>query len=443
MRMMKTLRAAMAALLTLTICAQGLPSASAASGSYDNVKVEDCSLTIEYAPDGEPMVNNIFRIWKVGTLSERGCLPFGEIGGYHVLNGAGTWLDKASTLLGYLQRDNVAPTAVASTGEDGKVTFDIPAADQGLYLVAGDSQYRGETRYTPTPFLIMVPYSQDLVAWETDLETYSKFTTYTPPGSPDQPETIRRHVLKSWEDEDYEDERPEGIVVDLLRDGQVYDTVTLTAAGNWRYDWTDLDPQYEWAVVERESEQYSVLVKQEGITFHITNTWLEEIDPEDPPLFDDPTDPDDPDDPDDPPVFDEPTDPDDPDDPDDPPVFDEPTDPDDPDDPDDPTGPNDPDDPVGPPVFDDPTGPDDPDDSIGPPMFDDPTDPEDPEDPDDPDDEDDDDDIDDPDIPLFDGPGLPQTGQLWWPVLPMAVGGLALTALGWKRHRDWSASDET
>ena len=361
MKITKALRAVMAALLTLTLCAQGMPTASAASGLYGEVKTEDCSLTVQYAPDSEPMANNTFRIWWVGTMTDQGCLPFKEIVSYNVLNGEGTWLAKASTLLGYLQRDNVAPAATASTGEDGKVRFDIPAEEQGLYLVAGESQYRGGTRYTPTPFLIMVPYSQDLRTWETAVETHSKFTTYTP-GGPDQPETLRRHVLKSWKDDGFEEERPNEIVVDLLRDGQVYDTVTLTAGGSWRYDWTGLDPQYEWTVVERENGQYSVLVEQEGITFHITNTWQEEIDPEDPPLIDIPIDPD------------------------------------------------------------------------GPPLTDNPLDPQNPGEPDI--------DIDDPDVPLTDGPGLPKTGQLWWPVLPMAMGGLALGALGWKRRRDWSASDE-
>lgn len=379
MKLNKTLRAAMAALLTLALYAQGLPSAYAANQGkpYDEAKGQDCALTVEFAPDEKPMTNNAFRIWKVGTLNEKGILPLGYIHDYHVLNGPGTWLDKAGTLLGYLQRDGVAPDASASTGSDGKVRFEIPAEDQGLYLVTGDSQYRDGTRYTPTPFLIMVPYTQDLITWETNVETHSKFTTYTPggpdePGDPDdpddpdpdkpnppdpgQPETIQRHVLKSWDDDGYEDQRPSEIVVDLLRDGQVYDTVTITAANNWRYDWSGLSAQYEWTVVERENDNYFVIVEREGITFHITNTWQEEIETEDPPLAEFPIDP---------------------------------------------------------------------------------TEPEEPGAPEEPDI-----DLDDPDVPLTDGPGLPKTGQLWWPVLPMAMGGLILIALGWKRRRDGSASDE-
>lgn len=347
----------MAAALTLTLCVLCLAPVSALSGSYDQVKGQDCTLTVEYAPRGEAMVGVNFRIWHVGTLSEKGCLPFQEFGTYNVLNGSGDWVPKAGTLLSYLQRDKVAPKAEDKTNEEGKVTFEIAAADQGLYLVAGDSQYRGGTRYDPTPFLIMVPYTKDLQTWElgvdANMEVHEKYTTYTPssPG-PDTPATVDRHVLKSWEDDGYEEERPASITVDLLRDGQVYDTVTLTAAGSWRYDWTGLDARSTWTVAERENEQYSVLVEREGITFHITNTWQEEIDPEDPPLIDLPDDPNVPKDPD----------------------------------------------------------PNDPEIDIG-----------------------------DEDPPLAD---LPQTGQLWWPVTPLAMGGVLLLLIGWKQRRDWSRSHE-
>lgn len=347
-----------AAALALALCVLCLAPASAASSStYETVKGQNCALTIMFAPGGEAMTNNVFRIWRVGTLSDRGCLPFAEFGAYHVLNGTGSWPDKAGTLLSYLQRDNVAPTQTAATGEDGRVTFNIPAAEQGLYLVAGDSQWRDGTRYTPTPVLIMVPYTRDLQNWETDVESRDKFDVYTP-SDPDRPEPLQRHVLKSWEDDGYEDERPESITVDLLRDGQVDRSETLTAANNWRCDWTDLDPQYEWTVAERENDQYSVLVEQEGITFHITNTWQEEIDPENPPLIDIPDNPDNPDDP------------------------------------------------------DVPDTPDDPGTE----------------------------DIPDEEVPQ-DG-GLPQTGQLWWPVAPLAIGGVMFLLIGWKRRRDWSGSDE-
>ena len=48
-------------------------------------------------------------------------------------------------------------------------------------------------------------------------------------------------------------------------------------------------------------------------------------------------------------------------------------------------------------------------------------------------------DIPDNDTPLT---NLPQTGQLWWPVPLMAMGGMVLTFLGVMRRRRWSVEDE-
>ena len=70
----------------------------------------------------------------------------------------------------------------------------------------------------------------------------------------------------------------------LLRDGRVYDTVTLSEENNWRYTWTGLDEDFTWRVVEAEvPEGYTVSVQREGITFVLTNTHLS-CTPSDPPL---------------------------------------------------------------------------------------------------------------------------------------------------------------
>lgn len=47
--------------------------------------------------------------------------------------------------------------------------------------------------------------------------------------------------------------------------------------------------------------------------------------------------------------------------------------------------------------------------------------------------------IDDPDVPLSE---LPQTGQLWWPVPMLAVGGMFLLVLGWGRNRRGRCDEE-
>ena len=60
-------------------------------------------------------------------------------------------------------------------------------------------------------------------------------------------ETVSRRVIKIWS----AGTRKEPVIVDLLRNGQVVDTVELSSRNNWRYEWTDLEPGYRWEVLER------------------------------------------------------------------------------------------------------------------------------------------------------------------------------------------------
>ena len=53
---------------------------------------------------------------------------------------------------------------------------------------------------------------------------------------------MERRVLKIWKD-DIPQSRPKEIVIQLLKDGVIYDTVTLNAVNNWRYTWEKL-PAY-------------------------------------------------------------------------------------------------------------------------------------------------------------------------------------------------------
>lgn len=286
--------------LALVLCALSLTPAYAENytGRFDEVKDRKCSLTMTYSPGGEPLTDLNVRIWKVAEVSATGYLPKDDIWGYHVLEGTSNWPAKASTLYGYMLRDKRPATAEGQTDEDGRVTFE--ELEKGLYLVTNEQRVRGRTIYRATPFLICLPNTQDLNTWQTAVETVRSGKLdidynipVPPPGPSDGPsesgepdaseapgtETIQRHVLKSWDDEDHEYERPDEVVVDLLRDGEVYDTATLTAQNSWRWDWTDLDARYDWRVVEREDDQYAVLVQQEGVTFQIINTWRELDDP--------------------------------------------------------------------------------------------------------------------------------------------------------------------
>ena len=59
-------------------------------------------------------------------------------------------------------------------------------------------------------------------------------------------ETIDRRAIVVWDDDGYEDLRPSEVTVTLLKNQKVYETVTLSAANNWRYSWTGISAEYQW-----------------------------------------------------------------------------------------------------------------------------------------------------------------------------------------------------
>lgn len=144
-------------------------------------------------------------------------------------------------------------------------------------MVLGERHTQDGYRYDATPFMVMLPsLDKENNVWSYDVAVSPKFDRSKIPGSSGD-DTITRKVLKVWEDKGQEKDRPEEVIVQLLRDGKVFDTVTLNAANNWRYTWTALDNGYSWTVVEKETDNYTVEVTQEGITFVVKNTHNEDI----------------------------------------------------------------------------------------------------------------------------------------------------------------------
>ena len=62
------------------------------------------------------------------------------------------------------------------------------------------------------------------------------------------------------------------MTVDLLRDGEVYDTVKLDKSNNWTHIWSKLAPGHDWTVRETDvPEGYTASIERVGTAFRITN----------------------------------------------------------------------------------------------------------------------------------------------------------------------------
>lgn len=61
--------------------------------------------------------------------------------------------------------------------------------------------------------------------------------------------------------------------VNLMCNGRVYDTQTLSKENNWTYTWRELDNNCFWTLVEESvPDGFSTLVIKQGATFVVTNT---------------------------------------------------------------------------------------------------------------------------------------------------------------------------
>ena len=138
-----------------------------------------------------------------------------------------------------------------------------------MYLVCGRRYQDGDFTYDSEPFLISLPSLDGSDAWNYDVAVKCKGE-----GRENFPKTTTVKVLKVWQDAGGEANRPEQIEAQLLRDGEVYETVVLSDANNWRYRWSGLEADHSWSVIEKTvPKDYTLLISREGITFVLTNVY--------------------------------------------------------------------------------------------------------------------------------------------------------------------------
>lgn len=272
-RVRKTIAAALAA------CALGLSCLVGTALAAAEIETEQaCSLTVYFGKEESGFPGVSFRLYRVAEVTEEASFtPTEAFAGYPVtfdgLDSSG-WRALSQTLAAYAARDGVKPDGVAGTAKDGNASF--AALPVGLYLVSGERYEEDGFLYTPEPFLICLPdRGEGEDHWNYDVAASCKFDSERAPGSPD----VQRKVIKVWKDAGREQRRPQQIEVQLLKDGAVYDTVTLSEANGWQHVWEKLDADAQWQVAERSTpDGYVVSVSREQTTFTMTNTYQEKDD---------------------------------------------------------------------------------------------------------------------------------------------------------------------
>ena len=237
--------------------------------------IPDLKLAISFQ-DGEQKIAGVrYDIYLVAKEGADGSLKSTEAFSNYPINYKESDPNRlATTLEGYVIRDQIEPYDSSITDEEGMAYFPSQgkSLEEGLYLVMGKEVTIRTNTYKPVSFLVSLPY-ENIKTRELDniVEVEAKYEI-----EPAVEYEVDKKVIKIWKDQGHKEERPASIEIQLIGNGEIYDTVTLNADNNWEYNWEKLDGRVEWKVTEAAIEDYSVEITQEGDSFIVVNTYEEE-----------------------------------------------------------------------------------------------------------------------------------------------------------------------
>lgn len=236
-----------------------------------------CSLTLHYTQDGLGFEALSVRIYRVAEAFPDGTFDLIEPYSAYPVNIHGItsqkeWQDVASTLRAYIAADQVEPTRVETTDAEGMVVF--RELQTGLYFVHGVVAEKESGTYRFNDFMIYLPTPMENEGFQYDVQAVPKCVQFTP--------NTHYSVVKLWKDTGNEQQRPQSVTVEIMKDGEVYETVVLSQENQWSYRWTVPHDNSIWSVVEKDVPSgYKVSISENATGFVITNTKTTPTDPPD------------------------------------------------------------------------------------------------------------------------------------------------------------------
>lgn len=262
--------------LLVCLCLCWLPGKAGALSTADAMEPvspeKPCSLTLSYTCNGITFENLPVKLYRVASVSadaQYTLTPQFQSSGLEIngIQTSGEWDVIRSSLEAHILSAGIAPDDVSATDADGQACFSdlMP----GLYLVAAVHTEQEGWYYSFRSALIALPGLDESGLWLYDIAAAPKLEIL-PPTEPDE---LQFQVLKLWKDEGHENSRPESIEVEIFRNGESYEIVTLSQENNWTYRWTAPADGAQWMVVERNiPEGYTVTVESRSTTFILTNS---------------------------------------------------------------------------------------------------------------------------------------------------------------------------
>ena len=222
------------------VCLAGLAFAAGETGT----------LSISY-----PVEGTIYHIYRVGSLKNGGIVMDDDFSGVDTSDMAAA----AGKMAEMIEKTGIRQELASAAVTGGSASFrDLPIA---VYLLTGDPGLVDGVRYTPTPFLVSVPQTDENNRFVWNVQVVGK-----------KEMDMEISVVKRWVG-DTVAARPASITVHLVLDGEDYgEPVKLSYANQWSYTWENLPPK-NWYVREEPNRRYTTTVIKDGNTYIITNTW--------------------------------------------------------------------------------------------------------------------------------------------------------------------------
>lgn len=229
----------------------------------------EASLTLRYQKDGVSFEKLPIRIYRVAEAFPNGSFqliaPYADYPIHiHGITAQEQWNQVSQTLSAYIVADKLPATCEEATDKKGTVCFS--GLTTGLYFVEEVVAENESGTYLFNQFMVYVPTPQPDGSYTYAVEAVPKCIGFVP--------VEEYSVTKLWQDDGGDHHRPNGVTVEIYKDGQLWETQLLNSANNWNYTWrVSAEDSGKWTVVERSvDENYKVTIQQKDGHFSLINT---------------------------------------------------------------------------------------------------------------------------------------------------------------------------
>ena len=227
-------------ILIAALLLSGTVTAHAASTTEASEKVQlrsDCTLDVTYSSEGMAFAGQDIKLWHIADITEDAQYALAGSFRSYPIQVTGTssqseWDEMTISLNSYILADGIAADQTAKTDARGKVVFDNLTA--GIYLVSSVRTEQDGKYYVFESFLAAVPGVDSEGQWVYSVSARPKMSVHTPAKG-----DVTYTAVKAWRDGGQD--RPVSVSVEVRRDGQLQQAVTLSAENNWMYTWQRMD----------------------------------------------------------------------------------------------------------------------------------------------------------------------------------------------------------